>query len=215
MDSYRLLKALCRRDSIYRYGMILPNRFIEPSKSVKHLELSEGHLYLVRGDSKERAIKIVKLRSEFQYHSLIEKTLKHLSQSIYLDYYILRYDEGVKTLSLQLSKRYVDSVLRDINQICHSKYTWGPLEMDIRTRFKKVNDLVRTINEHARLAFVYPEQMRAWNKFIRGNMLESLTSIHGIKKQKALEIVEKYLILVRKYRTLNTKRGLISKSIQT
>lgn len=198
MDSYRLLKALCRRDSIYRYGMILPNRFIEPSKSVKHLELSEGHLYLVRGNSKERAIKIIKLRSSPQYHPLIEKSLKHLSQSIYLDCYILRYDEGVKTLSLQLNKRYVDSTLRNINQICHSKYLWGSLEMDIRTRFKKANDHIRTLNQIARIAFVYPVQLRAWNKDIRRNMLEGLTSIHGIKRQRALEMVEKYLVPLRK-----------------
>lgn len=201
---YKSVKALCRHDTIYHYGMLLQNPIIRPSKSIKHVSLPEGHLYLIRADSKERALKIARLGSFLDHHSVIEKSLKHLSQSIYLDYYILRYDEGVKTLSLQLNKKYVDSVLKEIDQICHSKYLWGSLEMDLRTRFKKVNDHIRTLNRIARIAFVYPEQLRAWNKFIRGNMLEALTSIHGIRKQRASEMVEKYLVLLRKHRTWKT-----------
>ena len=202
---YKSVKALCRRDTIYRYGMLLESPVIEPSKSIKHVPLPEGHLYLVRGDSKKRALKIVKLRSLPEHHHLIERSLKHLSQSVRLQYYILRYDEGVKTLSLQLNKKYIDEMLREIYEITHSKYLWGSLRMDLRQRFKSVNNLVRSINSLAEIAFVYPEQLRAWNKTIRENMLEGLSSVYGIKKHKAIEMVEKYVTAFEKTRRSYSK----------
>lgn len=185
--NYKRLFNAFRQKNDYKFGLLSKEPVIVKSSRVVEVPLLEGVLYLFKTETKKEALEEALKNSPKSNHKFIKKNLKHLNQSIHLSMYTIRYDEKEKRVLLQLNKKWVKDILKDIRNLTHAKHP------HYKVMIKAVNEYITYLKNAAAKSYTTPEQVNRWQIFIRRNVIEGLTSIHGIPKKEAEKIWKRYV----------------------
>ena len=133
-------------------------------------------------------------RTISQQIKLLKNNILKLKETLKLEKFQIYRELSDGRLKLSYNRRYLKNLEKQIHRVCHTRHYKGARKRDLRELTKYVNQIIRALRKESRYLWVLPEQKRGFNREVKKAVKESLTSMYGFKKERALAYIEKFIL---------------------
>jgi hypothetical protein len=215
MEELKKLETLSnavKRNGKWNYAVFIPkeNGFLFDFERVKRNKRyintfespdEDGFVVLIKGNSKEDALKklsaYLTIESRKKAVKWIESNpVKELGkETLKFGRFQLFREHEKDRLKLSYNRSYLKGLERKIRKVCHQRHNYGARRRDVKELIKYLNQIVRTLRKESRFLWVLPEQKKGFNRELRKNVKEALSSMYGFKPKKVKAYLDRYVLL--------------------